>query len=636
MTVAPMPSEIGSRDLAVADDVLKALIAETESAGGALYSTYGVLAVLSVKIHAAKGQTIAAPPPRSEDFVMSAGYRLTLIEPQRSPLATTLQMAASALRAAGDLSTLQARMATLESQTVATLEINRAICNVPDLDQLLTLVSERCRELLNCEVAGFALLEEHAKTIVWRAMSGCRTETYRRVTFPEHGGVAGRAISGGEPVIVPDFLADPSVTADEFPISFAEGLRSVLGVPLQIHKRPRGCLMIGHRQVHNFTSEEIDALISFSSQAAIAVENAELYDHIRREQARLESVVQSINEGLILIDLDGRLIYVNRQAENFFGLSASEWLDTTCDAFFERVAQRAAKPLETKKALAGLADSPAEFPALDVVFDKPPSLDLRLTHFNVYESSGKRLGSGYLCRDVAFEKHVDAMKSEVISLVSHEIRTPLAAIRGYASALIDDSRQRARTLELEYLQTIDMESARLDDLVRNLTDVSKLDAGVLFLDMHDISPSHLLRQLMARWRKSQRQRRFRVSCDERIPPIEIDRHRVAQVLDNLLSNAVKYSAVDAVIEVTVTEKPDTIIFSVADRGVGIPRAKAARVFDRFYRVAADRNQADGSGLGLYISRGIVEAHGGRIWLESRSGEGTTVHFSLPKRNVRMG
>ena len=546
----------------LASDVLGALVVGSGSTGGGLFGESGPLAVLS-----------STSPGREFDYIVAPGYVLTLTDPEQPPTASALQLAALALTGASERRVEHVKIDRLEALAAAMLEITRAICSVPVLDELLTLIAERCRELLRCDVAGFALLEEQTKTIVWRAMCGCQTETYRRVTYDVREGVAGRAITTGQPVMVRDFLTDGGIDPSEFPISFAEGLRSVLGMPLEIDKGARGCLMIGYRSVHDFAAGEIDTLTSFSLQAAIAVENAQLYDRLRREQARLESVVQSINEGLILVDLTGRIVYANRQACSFLRLTVPGSPGEDRNLLFERLASRTTDPERALRELGQLRELPTEFPSCDLALEVTPPVELRLTHFNVYDSEGERFGCGYLCRDVTFEKQVDAMKTEVISLVSHEIKTPLASIRGYASALLDDSRKRGRALELDYLRMIDSESARLDDLVCNLTDASKLDAGVLVLEKHVISPAYLLRGVFARWQKTNPTRNFRLVCDEHVGPVVLDRRRIAQVLDNILSNAVKYSADDSEITIALSEDDRSVTFAVTDRGIGVPHAQ---------------------------------------------------------------
>jgi signal transduction histidine kinase len=595
-------------------------VAESGARGGVVVAGGTVLAT------AGDGATVDIGDARA---IHAGEYPVVLDAPLRLPAAPSLELARAAFRAAEDARAALAQAAKLRLQAAATLEINREICNVQDLDQLLTLVSEHCRDLLLCEVAGFALREEGATTIVWRAMSGCTTETYRTVVFPETGGVAGRAMSTGRPVVVRDFLREDGATAAEYPISFAEGLRSVVGVPLEIAGRISGCLMIGYRRVHAFTGEEVDTLSSFAAQAAIAVENAGLYESVRRERARLESVVQSIDEGLVLIDIRGRVAFANRRAASLLRLGDAAAAGLAAGDVVERIAALAADGAATRAALDALHQSVAAFPYADVRLAGAPAESVRITHFTVFDSTGERLGFGYSCRDVTFEKQVDAMKTEVISLVSHEIKTPLAMIRGYASALLDGSQRRSATLRGEYLRMIDTESARLSDLVRNMTDLSKLDAGVLDLELHETDPARLLERVARRWSEGRPARRFTVALDERTPTLRMDRPRIEQVLDNLIGNALKYSPENGAIALALSLRDGAVTFSVTDAGPGIPRSERERVFDRFYQVPAEGGRRSGSGLGLYICHGIVAAHGGRIWVEPAADGGTAARFALP-------
>lgn len=611
----------GGGDLTdAAATALALLVAESGARGGVVVAGGTVLAA------AGDSATVDVGDARA---VNAGEYPVLLDAPVRLPAAPSLQLARAAFRAAEDARAAQAQAEKLRLQAAATLEINREICSVQDLDQLLNLVSERCRDLLLCEVAGFALREEGATTIVWRAMTGCTTETYRNVVFPETGGVAGRAMSTGKPVVVHDFLREDGATAAEYPISFAEGLRSVLGVPLEIAGRTSGCLMIGYRHVHAFTDEEVDTLSSFAAQAAIAVENAALYESVRRERARLESVVQSIDEGLVLVDARGRVAFANRRAAALLRRADVAAVELDAGDVIERLAALAIDGAATGAALRALHASVAEFPYADVRLGGAPAESVRVTLFTVFDATGERLGFGYSCRDVTFEKQVDAMKTEVISLVSHEIKTPLAMIRGYASALLDGSQRRDAALQRDYLQMIDTESARLADLVRNMTDLSKLDAGVLDLELLETDPARLLARVARRWSEGRPARRFTVSLDEHAPTLRMDRHRIEQVLDNLIGNALKFSPDDGAVALDLTVRDGIVTFSVTDVGAGIPRSERERVFDRFYQVTAEGGRRSGSGLGLYICHGIVTAHGGRIWVEPAAGGGTAARFALP-------
>ena len=530
---------------------------------------------------------------------------------------------------AGSAAALEGKIDRLSSAMRATFDVMREICRLHDLDELLMLVSEKSRELLGCELAGFALLDESGETIAWRAMTGCATDVYRRFTFRRDGGIAGRAITTGFPVIVRDFFGDPSIDPREFPISFAEGLRSVVGVPLAIAGTPRGCLMVGHRTVHEFSADEVDLLASFAAQAAIAIETAELYVRLRRERARFESIVESVNEGIVLVDLAGRIGYVNARASSLFRVDFDQCLDA--DTFLDRFLGQIADEAGARRALAMIGDDVSHFPSFDVVPADDSQTTVRITVFGVYGDGGVRFGRGYLARDVSVERHIDAMKTEVISIVSHELRTPLAAIRGCASALLDGKRKRDANIRREYLRTIDSESARLDALVANLLDVSKLDAGVLEIEHYPYDLSALVEMRIARWHTAEPECRFEVEREPDPFIVELDRVRIEQVLDNLVANALDSGASEVV--VSVRTQDGRAVVAVNDNGSGIAPEDLERIFERFHHKNAKnsgsgRAKRQGSGLGLYICRGIVEAHGGRMWVRSTVGAGSTVGFSL--------
>jgi signal transduction histidine kinase len=231
-------------------------------------------------------------------------------------------------------------------------------------------------------------------------------------------------------------------------------------------------------------------------------------------------------------------------------------------------------------------------------------------------------------REVATLKKLDRMKTELLGTVSHELRTPLAAIKGYATTLLQHDRMRA-DLRREFLSIIDSESDRLEELISNLLDMSRLEAGVLKVDPAPARLGVVVENVVDR--AQHLTAAHTVSFEWHDDPwVMADVPRVLQVLTNLLNNAIKYSPDGGDIYVEGQVQRGMLVLSVSDPGVGIPPRELDKIFDRFHRVDGDLAQrVSGTGLGLAICRGLVEAHGGRIWVESEPGSGSTFTFSLP-------
>lgn len=233
----------------------------------------------------------------------------------------------------------------------------------------------------------------------------------------------------------------------------------------------------------------------------------------------------------------------------------------------------------------------------------------------------------------------DRLKSEVIAALAHDMRTPLASIKGYASALLLDDVEWDKKTRAEYLQIIDEETGELRTMIQDLLESSIIDAGLLRIEKEPTLIPRLVEKLIQEMSRRTAKHRFVISFGGEFPILDADPRRIEQVLRNLLDNAVKYSPDGGLIVVRGQVAEDEVIISVADEGVGIAPEHLNRLFEKFFRVRSPMSrQVRGSGLGLPISRTIVESHGGRIWAESELGKGTTIYFSLPREElgVEMG
>jgi PAS domain S-box-containing protein len=232
--------------------------------------------------------------------------------------------------------------------------------------------------------------------------------------------------------------------------------------------------------------------------------------------------------------------------------------------------------------------------------------------------------------EVASLREVDRLRTELLANVSHELRTPLASIKGFATMLIDYDKRLTAEEKREYLETIDKNTDRLVELIEQLLEMSRLGTGMLSIKKSPANVINLCQTIISEARVRAPTHNFVFDLPLKLPIINIDDRRIRQVLDNVIDNAVKYSEAGTEITLSVRKTGKEMLFSVTDHGVGIPKKDLPYLFQgMFHSARGQKHGAAGAGLGLSICKGLVEAHGGKIWIESKEGVGTSCYFALP-------
>ena len=229
-------------------------------------------------------------------------------------------------------------------------------------------------------------------------------------------------------------------------------------------------------------------------------------------------------------------------------------------------------------------------------------------------------------------KRTDALRAALLSSVSHDLRTPLSSIKAAASSLLQEDVQWDEEARRSFALAIEHEADRLNRLVGNLLDMSRIEGGALKPEKEWYPVDELIHDVLDHMQPVLQGRTVQTHLPDDLPPVELDYLQMDQVLTNLIENAVRYTPPESPIEVSAQIDGEQMVISISDRGPGIPQADKERIFDKFYRVlGAQRNAATipGSGLGLAVSKGLVEAHGGHIWVEDRPGGGSIFRFTLP-------
>ncbi|HET7009953.1 MAG TPA: ATP-binding protein [Anaerolineales bacterium] len=513
------------------------------------------------------------------------------------------------------------------------LDTSRAVISTLDSRDVLDRILEQTARLTGTDRCAIIALDRRTDTFRVKASRGL-SQTYidrLRIDPSQPDSPAMRAIRSGEPIQISDTEADPSFR-DQRQRSRAEGYRALLAVPLLAPHASPAALVVYQREPHVFTEREVRLVWSFANHAAMAIENAELFarsdEQLQEETHRLEALIQSLADGLVLEGPTGRVLYANRRLADLTGISPEELPRLTGEQIRARLLE-AAEDLEAARRSIELALKD-HLPQKIVLrgSDGGVPATLRLRAFDVTDSTGEVIGRGMILRDVTRDAELDRMKDSLVATVSHELRTPLAAIKGYASTLLARDVTWAPEAQREFLEIIGRETDRLSLLVDDLLDLSRLEAGNLIVARESWSLLELI-EAADRGTRPSLGDRLKVEVPPDLPMVPVDRRRIESVLRNLLENAARYAGGEAIVRVSAVHEDSRVIVRVEDDGPGIPESEIDRVFEPFFRL--DRGlvrRGSGAGLGLSISRGFVRAHGGDIWIEKRP-RGACLAFSIP-------
>ena len=513
------------------------------------------------------------------------------------------------------------------------LETSQSVVSSLDSQVVLGRILEQVERLLGIKKSAIITLDDRKGFFFAKASRGLSARyTEGLVIYPDEStSVTMRAIRTGEPVIIQDTETDPSFEVYR-PRASAEGYRSFAAIPLKtLHSKP-AALVLYSPDTKVFTPNHIDLLVNFANQAAMAIENAELFSHsdarLQEQTRRLEALIQSLEVGLVLEDLEGNVLYVNRLITDLVKHSGEKLIGSPVMDLYESLLDGALsydEDLEQVKRL--LVEETEKDVSLSIVNGLGPRT-YRLKGFTVTDSAGLLIGRGQILQDITQEHELDRMKSSLIATVSHELRTPLAAIKGYATTLLADDVDWEANAQNEFIQIISDETDRLSELVNNLLDMSRIEAGNLVLARRFTDLEEVIQRGISRAYPNPGDR-LRLIIPESLPVLELDPQRLEVVVRNLVENAAKYADNDLPIVVRVDREEDMVVVRVEDHGPGIPEDSQAQVFQSFYRMENGlTRRTPGVGLGLAISKGFINAHHGEIWFEPRD-EGICIAFSLP-------
>ena len=466
--------------------------------------------------------------------------------------------------------------------------------------------------LLDADAAVLRLLDND--DLVVRAAWGPGTQGVRNMRSSSAAGAVGIAAQSRAPHAVSDARETPRF-GHEDPL-LATGMVSCVAVPMLVHGGGlSGVLTVYDSEVRTWREDEVGALAALATTASAVFSSAELYQRVAEEKERNEAILANIADGIVAVDRDGNIVLWNATAEQISGVPAAEALG-----------RRVSKVLQRDLA-AGEDATPGERSLAIQRGDK--EVWLSVSEAVMLDATGAVAGRVFAFRDVSSERVVEQMKSDFVATVSHELRTPLTSIYGFAETLMRGDVEFAEPERKTFLSYIASESERLINIVDDLLSVARLETGTLRLNIEQLDVGAVAGEVVARVQEHAERWEFELDVPSAGVIVDADREKLSQVLVNLVDNAVKFSPEGGRISISARRRPESVEVRISDQGVGIPRADQQRIFSKFYRAESTGPGVHGTGLGLFLARGLLLAMGGKIWVESKEGQGSTFVLELP-------
>ncbi len=406
----------------------------------------------------------------------------------------------------------------------------------------------------------------------------------------------------------------------------------IIALPLKIDGKSIGLIYIlrpSAAEAFNFSDQPI--LAAFADYAAIAVENAQLAHQLAEEKRRIESILENNPDGIMMVNVQRQILSFNAAMERLTGWKREEVIGKRCFDILQ-ASDRDGTVCALKCPLVkAIQSSESYFELSGTIRTKSGrKLDVAMTYSIVRSPNGEPRNAVVSLRDVSRLREIENLRATLLSTISHELQTPVSIIKGYASTLAQSDAGWDQESLRQGMEIIEEESDRLTKLIGNLVTASRIEAGGMELDRSPVEFPLLVGKVVRKLQVQAPSHKFEIKFPADFPPVLADPEKMEEVLLNLLDNAIKYSPEGGLITVEGQASEDEIMITVADQGIGIPQSEQEKVFDRFFQVKnRTLKQPRGVGLGLFICQAIIQAHGGKIKVESELGKGSKFTFTLP-------
>jgi PAS domain S-box-containing protein len=556
-------------------------------------------------------------------------------------MASQLAAAITSFRMIEEASRREAELATLN-------DIAAAVTSSLDPREIYHLVMEKINQFFRVDAGSLLMLDDETGELVFVMTLEEGQEKLVGLRVPAGAGIVGDVARTQQYAIVHDAESDP-----RFYRAVSDGIgynvHSILCVPIVVKGRTIGVIELLNKRTGHFTEEEAIRLTRMAATIGIAIENARLFQQVSTVRDRFEAIVNSTNDGILMADMRGVVVASNPAAAQIFHRSRESLIGCQLDELIDELMSRALVVEEPTWLNEG-----ASHRVIEIELNDGPVRYVRHTTLPVLDTANMQIGRLALFEDIAKDRELARLREDYTGMLIHDLRAPLTAIMNGIMMMLRGLGGPVSEQQRELLGIAYQGSQTMLEMVNTLLDISKMEQGRMNLNLEPLSPYALVDEAIERLRASIQQRRINLVQNLAIslPPIEADRDKIVRVLQNLIDNAVKFSPERGMVTIggrylalashvagdvhpdlpfalPEMEAGEWLIYWVRDEGPGIPPQYHARIFEKFGQVQQQKSR--GTGLGLTFCKLAVEAHKGKIWLQSREGLGSTFAFALPVR-----
>ena len=489
-------------------------------------------------------------------------------------------------------------------------QIDSELKDTIDLNKVFKMALDWALRFTNAHAAALALYDENQDTLRVMEHYGYSpdSEVLPIISQEHRGGITHRVARNGQSEVIPDISVDPEY------MTIATTVRSQMSVPIIRENRVIAVMTLESNKLNGFDDGHLDFVEVLAQRAGVAVDNARLFTETAMEREKLSLILSNIADIVIVVSGDNHILLINQSAvaalriyiaDDYSGRRFNDVIEhQQLREFFQQA-------VESKQGLIEELQLPNN------------------RFYHAYITPQEGIGWIIVMQDITPFKEMDKLKSELLATASHDLKQPLSVMRGYLDLLkmtnnFDEKSQR-------FVESITRAIKNMQVLIDELLDLAKIESGIE-LNFERVNLSKVLQESVEAIKPKAEEKSLDIitGIPDNLPPVLGDRFRISQIFNNIIGNAVKYTSPEGRVQITAETQGAMNRISVKDNGLGISPEDRAHIFDRFYRVRRpETDSIEGTGLGLAIVKSLIEAHKGKIDLESKLNHGSTFHVSLP-------